>query len=283
VRVGVSCTFIGKVGDDAFGHRLAATLTDAGVDAAGLRYDAQARTTTNFIALPTPNTSEFLFFRNPGADMLLRPDELDYRLFEGARAFYFGALGISGEPLRAATLSAARHARAAGCMILFDANYRASLWQSEAHAVEALRAVLPFVDVLKVNEAELALLTGNDQGFDAARLLTLGPSLVVTTLGPAGCRAVTAHQDLAVAGFPVAAVDASGCGDAFVGGLISQLLLAADWRQTLAAAALRNALQFANATAALTALQRGVIPALPRAADVLAFLDSSISTHTWNR
>ncbi len=195
--------------------------------------------------------------------------------------FYFGSLGIIEEPLRAATLAAVNAARTAGSTIVFDANYRAPLWASPAHAVKAIRAILPLVDILKVNAAELALLTEERLTLDAAarQLLSLGPTLVVTTLGADGCHAATAKLSLEVAGFAVNTVDASGCGDAFVGGLIAQLLQTAHGGQDLTAPTLQQALLFANAAAALTATRRGVIPALPTTAAVHDFLDPFTHTH----
>lgn len=43
-RLGASCGFIGKVGDDPFGHFLAHALSDGGVDVDPLVFSTQART-----------------------------------------------------------------------------------------------------------------------------------------------------------------------------------------------------------------------------------------------
>ena len=79
-RLGLTSAFIGKVGDDAFGHYLIATLAAEGVETHGIRLDDEARTPLAFIALPDPYHAEFVFYRNPGADTRLRPDELDEAL-----------------------------------------------------------------------------------------------------------------------------------------------------------------------------------------------------------
>ena len=78
-RLGVKSAFIGKVGEDQFGHRLEKVLKEYGVDTTGMRYDARYRTTLNFMTVPDPHRTEMLFYRNPGADMLLEPGELDWR------------------------------------------------------------------------------------------------------------------------------------------------------------------------------------------------------------
>ena len=73
-------------------------------------------------------------------------------------------------------------------------------------------------------------------------------------------------------GFPVKTVDATGCGDSFIAGMLWQLVRAGDWRSQLTPERLRVALRYANAVGALTATKQGVIPSLPTAAEVDAFL-----------
>ena len=48
-RLGVPSAFVGMVGDDAFGHFLADTLAQCGVDVGPLRYTTKARTALAFV------------------------------------------------------------------------------------------------------------------------------------------------------------------------------------------------------------------------------------------
>jgi fructokinase len=282
-RLGASSAFIGKVGDEAFGRHLAELLASEGVETRGMRFDRQARTGLAFIAQPDENTSEFVFYRNPGADMLLRVDELDRELLQLTRAFHFGSISLIQEPSRSATLEALQIARSAGALISFDVNYRPTLWDSEREACERIRLALPQADVVKVNEVEASLLTGFDVvSFiadleDASKaLLADGPDLCVITLGPNGSYFQTAAGGEHVPPFRVQTVDATGCGDAFVAGLLTQLIRVPGRGQHrgshLPVARLREILRYANAVGALTSLKRGVIPALPRDVEVEAFL-----------
>lgn len=280
-RLGKRAAFIGKVGDDAFGHHLADVLAREGVDVRGIRYDEQARTTMAFIALPDENTAEFVFYRNPGADMLLRADELDTALLHDTKAFHFGSLSLTDEDNRRATIEAVAIARQAGALISYDVNYRPSLWHRPEEALERALAMLPQVDLLKVNEKEVALLSRRDKidptNLDelkgaAQALLEHGPSLVVVTLGPNGSYFQTAEGGEYIPPFRVETVDATGCGDAFIAGLLSQLIASSNWREQLTPTYLREAVRYANAVGALTALTLGVIPALPTASQVDEFL-----------
>ena len=72
-RLGDTSAFLGKVGDDPFGHFLADTLAGAGVDIGPLRFSSRARTALAFVSLRADGEREFLFYRHPSADMLFTP------------------------------------------------------------------------------------------------------------------------------------------------------------------------------------------------------------------
>jgi fructokinase len=288
VRLGTQSAFIGKVGDEAFGRHLVRVLDGEGVETRGMRFDPQARTTLAFIAKPDENTSEFVFYRHPGADMLLRPEELDRELLQGARAFHFGSISLIQEPSRSATMEALAIARRAGALISFDVNYRPDLWSGLEQARACILECLSDVDLLKVNEIEVALLAaegGLEEGrpfsfseldTPAKSLLDRGPELIVVTLGSEGSYYRTIEGGDYVSPFRVQTVDATGCGDAFVAALLCQLIRAG-WSGRagsvrLSRARLSDILRYANAVGALTSLKAGVIPALPTAPEVKDFL-----------
>lgn len=272
-RLGASSAFIGKVGDDAFGHYLIEALRREGVETRGMRVDGAARTTLAVIAMPDAHSAEFVFYRNPGADLLLRPDELDAALLDETQSLHTGSLSLVDEPARSATYAAVERARAAGALISFDVNYRPTLWASPEAALAQIGALIPRVHLLKVNEGELALLGGDRPAAEVvAGLLAAGPELVVVTRGAQGSAAYWRGGQAAAPAFAVPTIDATGCGDAFIAGLLVRLTATADWRAVLAPAPLEQALVYANAAGALTAQTQGVIPALPTAAQVEVFL-----------
>ncbi len=239
-----------------------------------MRYDPDARTTLVFIAKPDENTAEYVFYRNPGADILLRPDELDTDLLQETRCLHFGSLSLIVEPSGSATLAAVQIARKAEAIVSFDVNYRPTLWQSAPNPLERIKAMIPQVDLLKVNETELNILTGIEEiGEAAASLVDLGPALCVVTLGPNGSHYQTKNGGQSIPPFQVKTVDAVGCGDAFVAGLLFQLAKDGKRLNDLSPTRLDKALRYANAVGALTATKVGVIPALPTAAAVEEFLE----------
>ncbi|NIM93998.1 MAG: hypothetical protein GTO18_09855 [Anaerolineales bacterium] len=272
-RLEAQSAFIGKVGDDPFGHHLADTLKREGVEVKGICFDQYARTSMAFIALPDANTAEFVFYRNPGADMRLKPEELDRSLLVSARSFHFGSISLIDEPSRSATLDALDTAREAGALISFDVNYRPMLWPGPDQAIERIKATLPLVHLVKVNDVELKLLTGTDDlEAGSNRLLDEGPELCVVTLGPEGSYFQIASVGEYVSPFRVDTVDATGCGDAFVAGLLVKLISDGEWQDKMERDRLFKILRYANAVGAITALTLGVIPALPTADQVDKFL-----------
>lgn len=268
-RLGASTAFIGKVGQDFFGEFLRDELQRNRVDTRGLRFDADARTTLALIAQPNEN-NEYIFYRNPGADQRLRPDELDRELLASTRALHVGSVSLTDEPARSATFEAVRLAKQNDALISFDVNYRPALWRSSTEALAQILAILPHADLVKVNEHELELLTQTSEVEKGSALLfARGPKLVVVTLGAQGSYFHSASSKGFAKGFPVKAIDSTGAGDSFVGALLTQLIK--HDKQELDAH-LPSALEFANAAGALTSTRRGAIPALPTAKEVRDFL-----------
>jgi len=75
-------TFVSQVGEDEFGYMLADILKQNNVNNSGVRFDPGARTALAFVTLRADGEREFMFFRNPGADMLLQESELDVDLIK---------------------------------------------------------------------------------------------------------------------------------------------------------------------------------------------------------
>jgi fructokinase len=278
-KLGIASGFMGKVGDDAFGHFLAGTLRDVGVDTAALRFSPDARTTLAFVALRADGEREFVFYRERAADTVYRPEEVDQAYIRRARVLHFGSVSLVEEPARSATLLAVQTAVAAGLLVSYDPNLRLNLWPSAAAASEGLRLGWPRAQVIKVSEEELAFLSGVElpdlQELAAAeaaarRLWHPGLRLLVVTRGREGCRYVTPQYCGEVPGFAVKSVDTTGAGDGFVAGLLKGLLQEpqAVEKEVL----LRAVCRYANAVGAITTTERGAIPALPTAAQVSAFL-----------
>lgn len=86
-RLGGKSAFVGKLGDDEFGHMLAGILKENKVSAEGINFDKGARTALAFVTLRADGEREFMFYRNPSADMLLKPEELNLNLIKSVSIY----------------------------------------------------------------------------------------------------------------------------------------------------------------------------------------------------
>lgn len=278
-KLGVSSGFLGKVGEDAFGHFLAQTLRNEGVDISELRYSRQARTMLAFVSLRADGERDFMFYRHPSADMLYEPGEVPERYLQAGKLFHFGSISLISEPCRSATLRAVEIAARAGLLVSYDPNLRLNLWESAEAARQGMLLGWPYASVIKVSAEELAFLSGQALG-EAPSLAELrraaqsiwhaGLELLVVTLGSQGSAWITRQSAGFAPGFSVKPVDTTGAGDGFVAGLLRGLLAQPGaWNDPQS---LPGICRFANAVGALTTTQRGAIPALPDLIRVQQFM-----------
>ena len=141
------------------------------------------------VSVDASGERDFQFVR--GSDCTITPEEVDEKLVERSKVLHFGSVSLTRGTARNATIFAARSARQAGVLVSYDPNYRAALWSSEREAQEWMCIPLPLVDVLKISEEELPLLTGTRDLDEGTRLLEArGIRLILVTLGSEGvfCR-----------------------------------------------------------------------------------------------
>ncbi|XP_020216470.1 fructokinase-2 [Cajanus cajan] len=274
-RLGGKAAFIGKLGDDEFGQMLAGILQENNVKADGIKFDEGARTALAFVTLRADGEREFMFYRNPSADMLLTPEDLNLELIRSAKVFHYGSISLIVEPCRSAHLKAMEVAKEAGCLLSYDPNLRLPLWPSAEEARQQILSIWDKADVIKVSDVELEFLTGSDRIDDASALSLWHPNLklLLVTLGEHGSRYYTKNFHGSVEAFHVNTVDTTGAGDSYVGALLSKIV---DDQSILEdEPRLREVLKFANACGAITTTKKGAIPALPTEADALNLINEA--------
>ena len=274
-RLGVEVGFLGKVGEDQFGHFLAEELNEAGVDLSQLRFTAEANTTLAFVSLTESGERDFTFYRDPGADELLAAEEIDRDYVDSAALLHFGSLSLTHPDSREATFQAIEYAKQSGLTVSMDPNLRPSLWDDEDKMKEAALEGLQRTDLVKLNGEELCLLADSDSLKKAANiLLKKGPRLVVVTLGEHGSFYCHADGYDEVPGFEVEVQDTTGAGDGFTAGFFTCLAEDGSLGElgNMRDETLRKALRFGNAVAALTTTDRGATEAFPAREELESFL-----------
>ena len=271
-KLGVDAGFIGKVGADAFGDFLRETLQQNNVDTAYLIAGDTSRTTLAFVATRSDGMKDITFYRHPGADIQLSPDEIDTRYVRSSELFHYGSVSLSHSPSREATLAAIRAAKAGGARLSYDPNLRLMLWDNANDAKRWIWEVMPYADVVKISEEEWEFVTGDaDFAYGIKQILDLGVKLLVITLGERGCYYTNGNAEGFVDGFVVNVVDTLGAGDAFVAAMLTQLMSHADLT-SLEKFRLDAIMRYANAAGALATQKVGVIPSLPTPTEIENFL-----------
>lgn len=276
-KLGVDSGFIGKIGDEPFGDFLRKTLEQSRVDTVHLISETDRRTTLAFVATRSDGAKDILFYRNPGADTLLRPDEIDKAYVQSAEVFHYGSCSLSHQPVRDATVRAIQYAKDAGAFISYDPNLRLIMWDAPEDAKHWIWEVMPYANVVKAADEEWEFITDTPKLEEGSkRILETGVELVIVTLGEHGCYYNNGSYQGYVDGFKVEVVDPLGAGDGFVAAMLTQIMRSSRGVGKLPELddnQLRGIMRYANAAGALTTQKIGVIPALPTPSEIEAFLN----------
>ena len=272
-RLGHETAFLGKVGDDFFGHLLYDALTEQGINATGLKFDKEIHTTLALVATKPDGDRDFSFYRNPGADMMLGKEEVNADIIKSARVFHYGSLSMTDEPCESATKFAIDTAKEAGLILTFDPNLRPTLWHSMEQAKEIISYGFTKCDVLKISDDEIEFMTGEtDIEKGVNKILDKYPiKLVCATMGKAGSKAF--WNGMVVDGKPYSSpdtIETTGAGDCFGGCMIHYVLKYGldNWDEEK----LREMLEFANAAACLVTTRRGALRVMPTIPEIEAFM-----------
>ncbi len=241
-RLGGRVWMAARVGRDAFGAALRASLEKEGVDAGAVGI-AEAHSGVALIVVDA--SGQNLIAAYPGANALLSAQDLEGVEWE-AGAWAVAVLEVPDE----AVIRGFERARKSGGRTILNAAparpFVANLWA--------------LTDILVVNETEAALLAGGSAddpaaALEAARALRdRGPATVAVTLGAQGSVVMDEVGAWHVPAIPVRAVDATAAGDAWVGALAVALVRGDG---------LLRAAIFASAAGAITVTRRGAQPAIP--------------------
>ncbi len=217
-RAGARTRFVGCVGDDAFGARLAANLTAAGIDVSGVAVAPATPTGIALIVLDDSHDNRIVVV--PGANAALgAAGAEDGRLaaaLDGAAVLLLQLeIPIDG------TIAAARLGRQRGAVVVVD--------PAPAPAGGLPAELLALASILTPNEHEAEQLVGFALDTDdavasaAASLRAQGAQTVIITLGERGAHWAGPEGRGWRRPPPVDAIDTVGAGDAFNGALAAAL------------------------------------------------------------
>ena len=273
-KLGDKTAFIGKVGKDFFGEQLKSAITEVGINADSLYMDEEVHTTLALVHTYPDGDRDFSFYRNPGADMMLREDELNENLLKNTKIFHFGTLSMTDEGVRNATKKAIAIAKESGAVISFDPNLRPPLWKSLEDAKEQTAYGLSQCDILKISDNEIQWFTG-EEDFDAGiRKLQeqYDIPLIMLSMGKEGSRAY--YKDLRVQVAPFLqenTIETTGAGDTFGACCLHHVLEYG--LENFDEQKLTQMLTFANAAASIVTTRKGALRVMPSREEVESLIN----------
>ena len=276
-RLGRKTGFLVKLGTDEFGLELKRLLLSEGLEPGYLVEGVGLNTTIAMAAIDTSGKAEFRFYRDHAADVSLTWDELPPIDPSDVGMYHFGSVSLCEPPASETYIRLFKKMKAAHVLTVLDPNIRPLYLNDKPDFKPLLMELIPEVDVLKMSDDDLAWITGEK---DVAKGIGVLPynkdGLVVVTEGPKGARALWRGQETSVPGFEVDVTETTGCGDAFMAGVMHRLTLLADDASNnlvgLEAAQLEDILRFSNACAAIVATRLGAANSMPRLEEVEKFL-----------
>ncbi len=297
-NLGFKTAFIGKVGDDMFGRMLKSNAIEAGIDVSGLILDPAYNTTLAFVVKKPDGDRDFAFYRREGADLMLKASEVDTDIIRQSKVLHFGTLSMTEDTAFEATRKAVETAREAGCLISFDPNYRAPLWDSEAAAKEKIAWGLKHCDVLKISDNEIELMTGVTDYEAGASILKdkYDIPIVFATLGAEGSIALSGDTSVKIPGFiNKRTVETTGAGDTFCACALGYILRMAgvadaidagsggmvgytsEWDRNSALKEmdefhLSDLLTYSNAAASIITTKKGAMMVMPTREEITHFI-----------
>lgn len=256
--------FIGKVGRDFFGKQLKKAIIEVGINAEFLLMDEEIHTTLAMVHTYPDGDRDFSFYRNPGADMMLKETEIPEDLLNNTKIFHFGTLSMTHEDVRNATKKSITLAKESGAIISFDPNLRPPLWSSLDEAKEQVLYGLQFCDILKISDNEIQWLTEKEDYTEGVLWIKerFDIPLILVSMGKEGSRAYYQDEMIEVKPFiQKNTIETTGAGDTFCGCVLHYICN--HGLDNLSKENLKDMLTFANAAAALITTRKGALRVMP--------------------
>jgi sugar/nucleoside kinase (ribokinase family) len=254
-RLGLTVTFVGRVGDDDFGHKCAEELARAGVKLDGLVLDPSLRTGST-VVLSTGRERAFATYL--GSISAVRRVDITPDLLSAADHLHVGSYFLQ-TTLQPDVLDLFRETKRRGLTTSSDPG-----WDSFLNWDRGILEALANIDVFLPNEIEAMQITRTDTPEAAMDILAARGRTVVIKMGGKGCLVRSGAHSFRCPAFNVPVVDVTSAGDVFNAGFLYGFLHGWDLIDTV---------KFANACGAISVSKAGNT-GMPDAAEVAAFLDA---------
>jgi 5-dehydro-2-deoxygluconokinase len=258
-RLGARAGIVGCLGSDALSRFLIEFLNQEHVDTSHVQIAPGYLPSLAITEVSPPDSFPQVFYRKDPADTRLDTTAADLDYVASGRMFVTNGTSLCASPSRESTYRALERAKAAGCRVVFDVDYRAMSWRSPEEAGLAVRLALPFVDILIGNQLELTLVAGVSDLDGATEKLRRRVPVLVSKLGESGTRVWTGDDSVFLPPYAVDVVTTIGAGDGFASGFLYAIIQEKP---------LAECLHYGNAAAAIVVSRLSCSEAMPTLAEV---------------
>lgn len=266
-RLGHSCGWISKVGEDEFGHYLIREIRGEGVDTSEVKVDPVAPTGIMFKEIQEGRETRVYYYRKGSAAGFMNPEDLNESYIRDAKILHItGITPALSESCLKMLERAVTIAKQNKVMVSLDPNIRLKLW-SKGKAAEVLKELFSHVDILLPGLDEAEMLLGTQDPHEIIdTFLNYGIKIIALKMGALGTWVADRNERIKVDIFPVKnIIDPIGAGDAFAAGFLSGIL---EGKQ------LSQCGKIANAMGAFAITTVGDIEGLPGRVELDAFINN---------
>lgn len=265
-KYGLKTALLAKVGNDAFGKLLLKTLKDNKINTKNVIVDDKYFTTLAFVTINSKGDRSFSFSRKPGADTMLKYDEVDLSLIDKCKVFHFGTLSLTNNPSKTTTKKLVKYAKSKNKLISFDPNLRKPLWNNLDDAKKEMLYGLKNSDIVKISDEEVKFLFNikDEKATDYILNKFKNIKLLYVTCGEKGSYyATNKYKGFVKALSNINVKDTTGAGDIFGGSAMYRLLSLKKDISKLSNDDLINIATFATNVAGLSTTKLGGISSVP--------------------
>ena len=239
-RLGFSSSFLGNVGDDYFGEYLIKEFEKENVDTSHLK---KVKKKTGIAICIVDDKAERIIYAYGEANTQFSVKNINKTYIRNARVIYLSSL--QGEKAFRTMIQAASLAEKYQVEVFFDPGY---IYIEKG--LPELTKILKRTTIVKFNEQEIKELTRSKSITEASKkILTIGPKVVLITLGSKGCSIESKEIKKIIPTYHrFRPVDKTGAGDSFNAGLISSYLQGMD---------IEDSVRFANLVASVSITKIG--------------------------
>jgi len=221
---GGQTAYAGKVAQDEIGDFFVADLRKMGVH---IEVPANTGSSGTCVILITED-AERTMLTTLGVSSTLSPDDIDEEAIKNAKYVYIEGYLWTEEAPKAAALKAMEIAKANGVKVAFTVSdpFLINLFRDDF-----IKLIEGPVDLLFCNEEEAKSLAQKDDPVECAQWLHEHSDNVAMTLGANGSIIMHEGEVIAIEGVDTKAIDTTGAGDMYAGGVLYGITQGMSWKQ----------------------------------------------------